>query len=629
MARRKTATDPDRLGEAARDSLAKLKAGEKARRQAEDKTRRKAAEDARPQIDASLCPRCGSPRGPGASCAACAFDFSASSKVPEALPAGTLLAERFVVGEALSASPFGIAYRAFDKTSRAPQDLWELFPRALARRTPEGRDLIAQSGTETDFARELRRFLTQGEALVGLRHDGILPTLAAFPANGTGYLVSEPAFCPTLLQRMHNAGGMLSWPELGQGVLRILSALDAAHQTGIVHGAVSPDAILFPEDAPPALAGFGTTPGKASGPDAPCAAPEILRGEEPGPGSDIYAMGAAIYQALTGEAVPAANSRERHDALRPLLDIFGLQIPREFSDAIAKALKLNPADRWGSAGQMRDALSAAELQPLETVVRERERQARLEAERKAKEEAARLKAEAERQAKAEAERKAQEKEAERKAEAERQAKAEAARLKAEEEARRKAKTQEEKAARDAREEATRKIKEDGKTRRPVLSLPRGVVVLACAVLIVLIILKLLPQQPPTVPPPPGPVGESIPPPPPNAVEQAKALMAAGNCREAKKVLAQHGDSPEAKDLLNTLRQPGRITIVAIPWGDVILDGKATGKVAPLNGLKVPCGQHVVSLRNPNVPTERSVSLTVHAGQSIKISFTSSGNKVVN
>jgi hypothetical protein len=625
MARRKTATD--RLGEAARDSLAKLEAGDKTRRRAEEESRRKTAEDARPQSDVNLCPRCGSPRGPGASCAACAFDFSASPKTPEALPAGTLLDERFIVGEALAASPFGIAYRTFDKHGRAPRDLWELFPRALVRRTPTGRDLVAQSGAKERFARELRQFLDQGAALVGLRHDGILPTLAAFSANGTGYLVSEPAFCPTLLQRMQNAGGMLSWPELGQGVLRILSALDAAHKAGIVHGAVSPDAILFPEDAPPALAGFGAAPGQAPAPGDPYAAPEILRGEAPGPAADIYAMGAAIYHALTGEAVPAANLRKGHDALRPLLDVFGLQIPKEFSDAIAKALELNPDKRWPTAGQMRDALSAAELLPLEAVVRERERQARLETERKAKEEAARLKAEAER--------KAQEEEAERKAEAERQAKAAAAKLKAEEEARRKAKEQEEKAARDARKEATREIREDGKTRRPVLSLPRGGVVLTCAVLIVLaIIYKLLSPQPPTVPPPPGPqppdnASATAPPAYDDAVAKAKALMAAGNCGAAKQALAQHGDSPEAKALLNTLRQPGRITIVAIPWGDVILDGKATGKVAPLNGLKVPCGEHVVSLRNPNVNAERSVSLTVRAGQSIKISFTSSGNKVVN
>ena len=74
---------------------------------------------------------------------------------------------------------------------------------------------------------------------------------------------------------------------------------------------------------------------------------------------------------------------------------------------------------------------------------------------------------------------------------------------------------------------------------------------------------------------------------------------------------------------------GTVIIAAQPWGYVLVDGRKTGAVAPVQGMKLPGGRHEIALENPNIAEKRSVVVVVRDTKTIKISCTPTGCKVVN
>ncbi|MFI9846090.1 hypothetical protein ACIHFD_54335 [Nonomuraea sp. NPDC051941] len=80
--------------------------------------------------------------------------------------------------------------------------------------------------------------------------------------------------------------------------LDLLAALVAAHRRGVLHGAVSPAAVVIAGDGRARLAGFGAGVGSSAGVPG-FTAPECLAGE-PGPASDLWSLGATLYAAVEG-----------------------------------------------------------------------------------------------------------------------------------------------------------------------------------------------------------------------------------------------------------------------------------------------------------------------------------------
>lgn len=661
------------MAQAAQESLAKVKpvdgTGEEEGRSGEAEVLRNAVGEASRkggkaktkapygEIDFSLCPRCFGERLAGPACPRCGHSFTTAQSMPRALPAGMVLETRYVLGEVLSDDNLGIAYRAFDRQEIRLVDVWEHLPRNLAERA-NGQPVVLPIEDRAEAQAEaLALFLAEGSTLAQMRHEGILSTLACFAANGTGYYVIERTDASPLAQRLAAAGGTLGWDEAHDAVFLLLEALHFAHGHRIFHGAVSPTTILMPQSGGMLLAGFGAMSARGSAPDVPYAAPESVQRSSPaGAWTDVYSAGATIYHLLTGAPPPLACDRTQKDGLRPLREVFEYRIPRAFSDCIAKALALHPGERWQSIEEMRLALTLAEQQPLESV--EMEEAARKTAEQN---EAARRKAE-------------QETEARRKAEAE-------ARMKAEEEAAAKKKTEEEEAVKKgteqeaeakkkaeeaaeaearkkAEEEATAKEKAEeatdaaAKKKKETVRLLAGAGGLAAVAAMAWILVSgggsksspgLGAQTPPVVVSAPAsvpvpqasasatakaPTPATAPPPAADgSIAQAQALLNAGDCLAAEALLKKSGGSGAKAMLVKIRNGHASVTITAIPWGNILVDGTSTGKVAPTQSLRLPsCGKHVISLENPSVPL-RSVTIDVKHGQNVKLSFDATSGKV--
>ncbi len=159
--------------------------------------------------------------------------------------------------------------------------------------------------------------------------------------------------------------------------------LEHAHRHGVVHRDVKPGNLLRSDEGLTKLADFGiakagdtgsriTQVGSVLG-TAAYLAPEQATGEEASPRSDLYALGVVAYQFLSGRLPYEAQSLtelalKQQREHPPLLSEVDPDVPHGVALAVARALELDPARRYGSADELREALTAgAAGRPVATV----------------------------------------------------------------------------------------------------------------------------------------------------------------------------------------------------------------------------------------------------------------------
>lgn len=210
-------------------------------------------------------------------------------------------------------------------------------------------------------------FRNEAWAVSRLRHPAIVVLFDVGEAEGRPYLVYERIEGSDLRQVLRQ--GPLPVDVTLRVVERVGQALAFAHDRGILHRDVKPSNILIDADGKPFLTDFGLAAANAPGPQyestGTCGtlaylAPEILAGKSGGVKADIYALGAVLFECLTGRALFTAPVRLRQASqaeielpsrIRPGLDpvLDGL---------VAKALARDPAERFASVGEFLEALRA-------------------------------------------------------------------------------------------------------------------------------------------------------------------------------------------------------------------------------------------------------------------------------
>jgi predicted ATPase len=150
-------------------------------------------------------------------------------------------------------------------------------------------------------------------------HPNIVGVLQVGETNG-GYpfLVMQYHRHGSLEARIRGFGAIASDEVLRLGV-KLAGALETAHRAGILHRDIKPGNILYTDFGEPALSDFGiahvtggfkTATGVFTGSPA-FTAPEILSGDPPSQASDVYALGATLFAALTGHAAFERRSGEQ------------------------------------------------------------------------------------------------------------------------------------------------------------------------------------------------------------------------------------------------------------------------------------------------------------------------------
>ena len=289
-----------------------------------------------------------------------------NEKYPLALPQGTILAGQYVIEQVLGQGGFGITYKATDHKTGQSVAVKEFFPDSLATRTTVT-TVSAFSGARSEsFAYGKGCFLQEAETLAQfIGNENIVRVFSYFEENGTAYFVMEFIEGKSLDQYIKECGGKLPYEEAEQILLPVIDALGAVHAKGIVHRDVTPDNIYITKDGTVKLLDFGAA--RYSLGDKSRSLDVVLkhgfapkeqytrRGKQ-GPFTDVYTLGASFYYAITGKRPPDSIDRMDEDELIPPSSMVRIQPEKE--DAILKAMSVQPAERYQTMGEFREALLA-------------------------------------------------------------------------------------------------------------------------------------------------------------------------------------------------------------------------------------------------------------------------------
>lgn len=308
------------------------------------------------------------------------------------LPKGYELSN-YVIERKLGHGGFGITYLARETATNRAVVIKENFPRECSQRHTTNL-MVGPSSAEDKGLYEwaLTRFLDEAKVLIRLSHPGIVPVLTAFKALGTAYYVM-PQVEGREIHKAAPSPQTINEAWLRPVLQKLLEALDYLHAEGLLHRDIKPSNILMRADASPLLIDFGTarssdathTLTRMGTPGFSPSEQFLARGKN-GPWTDLYSLGATCYYLITGEVPQDSMERLAEDELLPLAGRKELQgrFSAEFLSAIDKALRISHKNRWQSAQEWMNHLSAAQ-RAREEAERRRKEEAKQQAARKASE----------------------------------------------------------------------------------------------------------------------------------------------------------------------------------------------------------------------------------------------------
>ncbi|MDE2999385.1 MAG: bifunctional serine/threonine-protein kinase/formylglycine-generating enzyme family protein [Gemmatimonadota bacterium] len=288
-----------------------------------------------------------------------------------ALPQGYRLQEYELV-EVLGTGGFGITYLGFDHNLDKNVAVKEFLPDDIATRTQDNSVGPKASYYRDNFKWGLERFLDEARTLARFDHRNIVKVHRFFEAHGTAYIVMEYAEGMTLAEFLQQEQ-TLKEAELKEILYPILSGLAVVHGADFLHRDIKPgNIVLREEDRSPVLLDFGAAR-QAIGAKSRSVTSIITPGYAPieqyskrghqGPWTDIYALGAVCYHALSGQIPYDATDRVRVDPLVPAVDQCRNQATHEFLSAIDWALQVDERERPQSVGAWRAALEGEQAEP--------------------------------------------------------------------------------------------------------------------------------------------------------------------------------------------------------------------------------------------------------------------------
>jgi len=274
-------------------------------------------------------------------CPFCGFVENTRPKILYHLFPGTVLANRYIVGTVLGAGGFGVTYKCWDSVLNVVVAIKEHYPAYFVQRVPGARDVIVYDGNKRkEYMDSLERFLEEARNTALFQNPNIVHVDNFFEENGTAYIVMEFLEGISLKEYLKQNGGKLSPENLDHITLPVISGLRAIHEKGFIHRDVSPDNIFLTNGGGVKLIDFGAarfSDGEKERTRSIILKPGYAPPEQyqtkslQGPWTDIYALAATIYRAVTG-VVPTESVNRFSEEFVKKKDL--LQEPKELDPAI-------------------------------------------------------------------------------------------------------------------------------------------------------------------------------------------------------------------------------------------------------------------------------------------------------
>ncbi len=234
------------------------------------------------------------------------------------MTADRLIAGRYRLVDPVGSGAMGVVWRAQD---------------VRLRRTVAVKQLLLAPGLTKAQALEAKlRAMREGRIAARLHHPNAVTVFDITEEDGQPWLVMEYVDARSLAALMREKGTLEPQRVADIGA-KVAAALAAAHAAGIVHRDVKPANILVADDGTVKLTDFGisratgdvtvTSTGFLAGTPA-YLSPEVARGEDPEPSSDVFALGSTLYAAVEG----APPFGEGDNPLAVLHSVAGADVPQ-------------------------------------------------------------------------------------------------------------------------------------------------------------------------------------------------------------------------------------------------------------------------------------------------------------
>ena len=316
-------------------------------------------------------------------CPWCGLSENLYTAQPHHLMPFIILNGKYLIGKVLGEGGFGITYIARDLNLDMRVAVKEYYPFGCVNRTQSSSGTVIVSGVITgeEFAEGKNKLMEEARTLAKLSClRSVVGVRDFFRCNNTAYIVMD-YLEGTTLKDILKVKGTMSIDQVLALLMPIMDNLAVIHETGLIHRDISPDNIMVLKDGSAQLLDFGAARQTGRN-DAKSLSIVLKPGYTPeeqyrskgdqGPWTDIYALAATIYRALTGRIPDEALQRIVEDELkRP--SACGVQIGIGQEEALMKGLAIFSRDRYQNIVEFKNAL-LKELDKEHAVIEKPEQQ---------------------------------------------------------------------------------------------------------------------------------------------------------------------------------------------------------------------------------------------------------------
>jgi len=323
-----------------------------------------------------LCMSCFTPHPEmNDACPVCGYQGEAEALPLHHLRPRTILNGKYLVGRVLGEGGFGITYIGWDLNLEIKVAIKEYYPVGFVTREITASTSVQPfTGTQGDFFLKGReRFVDEARSLAKFRSlPGIVTVNDFFLENGTAYIVMEYIDGQTLKSYLNQMGGKLPAAQVFDMMRPVMSSLAQVHAVGMIHRDISPDNIMLDRSGYVKLLDFGAARDFADSGNRslsimlkPGFAPEEQyrsRGKQ-GPWTDVYALSATMYRAITGVTPDESPERMRSDQVKKPSEFVNTISPAQ-EKVLLKGMAVLQENRFQSMNELAHALAAAPVSPV-------------------------------------------------------------------------------------------------------------------------------------------------------------------------------------------------------------------------------------------------------------------------
>lgn len=284
------------------------------------------------------------------------------------LKPGTLLNNKYLVGNCLGEGGFGITYIGRDLTLDIKVAIKEYYPNGYVNRNNEATQLVTAT-TESQsefFSKGKERFLQEARNIAKfIGEPGIVGVREYFECNNTAYIIMDYLDGENLSSYIKKNGKMA--PEsIFSLILPIVRSLQDIHDAGIIHRDISPDNIMYLKNGSLKLMDFGSARFFTNEEKEMSVmlkqgyAPEeqYRKNGNQGQWTDVYGLCATLYKCITGTTPEDALDRLRTDELKRPSDI-GVEISKPLEIVLMYGLAVFKENRCQNMRELEDLIKKA------------------------------------------------------------------------------------------------------------------------------------------------------------------------------------------------------------------------------------------------------------------------------